>query len=71
MRSGGVSQGLIHISELSWDRIAKPEQVVSVGQSIQAVVTNVDTRRERITLSLRRLEVRRLPPPRVCYTLRG
>jgi len=50
------AQGLIHISELSWDRIARPEQVLQVGQPIQAVVTNVDMDRERISCSLRRLE---------------
>jgi small subunit ribosomal protein S1 len=51
---GGV-EGLIHISELSWGRVAHPGQVCQVGQRIQVQVMEVSPERCRIALSLKRL----------------
>jgi small subunit ribosomal protein S1 len=45
--------GLIHISELSDQRIRHPEDVVSVGQKVQVSVLKVDHAAKRISLSLR------------------
>jgi small subunit ribosomal protein S1 len=55
---GGV-EGLIHISELSWGRVAHPSQVVELGQEIEAQVLEVSPERCRVALSLKRL----LPNP--------
>jgi small subunit ribosomal protein S1 len=51
---GGV-EGLIHISELSWGRVAHPSQVVKVGQQVDVLVLEVAPERCRIALSLKRL----------------
>ena len=49
---GGLD-GLIHISELSWNRITDPSEVVRLGQQITVEVRDVDTENERVSLSLR------------------
>jgi small subunit ribosomal protein S1 len=55
---GGV-EGLIHISELSWGRVAHPNQILHVGQRIEVMVLEIAAERCRIALSLKRL----LPNP--------
>ncbi len=52
---GGVD-GLIHISELSWGRVEHPSDVVKVGDEVEVFVLDVDRERERVSLSLRRLQ---------------
>jgi small subunit ribosomal protein S1 len=52
----GGADGLVHVSELSWNRSAKPRDVVDVGQEVEVYVLNVDRQRKRIALSLKRLE---------------
>lgn len=49
---GGVD-GLIHISEMSWGRISNPKEVLSEGQSIEAIVLDVDKEKSKISLSLK------------------
>ncbi|MBC8098433.1 MAG: S1 RNA-binding domain-containing protein [Armatimonadetes bacterium] len=51
---GGL-EGLIHISELSWGRVAHPDQLLARGQMIQAYVLEIDRDSARIALSLKRL----------------
>lgn len=51
----GGADGLIHLSELSWDRGKKPEEVLELGQEIQVKVIHIDRERKRIGLSLKRL----------------
>jgi small subunit ribosomal protein S1 len=52
---GGID-GLIHLSELSWRRVDNPREVVEVGQEVEVYVLSVDLERERIALSLKRLQ---------------
>jgi small subunit ribosomal protein S1 len=52
----GGADGLVHLSELSWNRSAKPRDVVTVGQEVDVYVLNVDQEKKRIALSLKRLE---------------
>jgi small subunit ribosomal protein S1 len=52
----GGADGLIHLSELSWRRVAHPSEVVKVGEDVEVYVLNVDRERKRIGLSLKRLE---------------
>lgn len=52
---GGVD-GLVHLSELSWKRVAHPREVVEVGQEIEVYVLGVDRERQRVALSLKRLQ---------------
>lgn len=49
---GGVD-GLIHISELSWRRVNHPSEVVRVGDAVEVLVLKVDSKKEKISLSLR------------------
>ncbi|MEM9653030.1 MAG: S1 RNA-binding domain-containing protein [Actinomycetota bacterium] len=51
---GGVS-GLVHISELSWQRVSKPAQVVSVGEEVQVKILDVKPKKKRISLSMRQI----------------
>ncbi|MHB0857481.1 MAG: 30S ribosomal protein S1 [Anaerolineae bacterium] len=48
-------EGLIHISELSEERIAHPKDVVSEGQGLTLRVIRIDASRQRLGLSLRRV----------------
>jgi small subunit ribosomal protein S1 len=49
-------EGLIHISELSEERITHPKQVVREGEEVQLRVLGVDPQRRRLKLSLRQAE---------------
>lgn len=49
---GGVD-GLIHVSELSWNRIKHPSEVVKPGQVVEVVVLKVDADKKKISLGLK------------------
>jgi small subunit ribosomal protein S1 len=50
-------EGLIHVSELSWTkRIARPSDVLTVGQEVEAVVLGVNKEEQKISLGIRQLE---------------
>jgi small subunit ribosomal protein S1 len=51
----GGADGLIHLSELSWNRVNHPSEVVRVGERVRVQILSVDAERRRIGLSLRRL----------------
>jgi small subunit ribosomal protein S1 len=51
----GAADGLIHISELSWDRVANVADVLQVGQDVNVKVIKLDPDLSRISLSLRQL----------------
>jgi 4-hydroxy-3-methylbut-2-enyl diphosphate reductase len=50
---GGVD-GMVHISELSWQRIKNPAEIVSVGEEVRVYVREVDRERQRISLGYRK-----------------
>ena len=52
----GGADGLVHLSELSWRRVAHPNEVLKVGQEVEVTVLNVDRDRKRIGLSMKRRE---------------
>jgi small subunit ribosomal protein S1 len=52
---GGL-EGLIHISELSWGRVAHPSDVLESGQEVDVYVLKVDREQSRVGLSLKRLK---------------
>jgi len=52
----GGADGLIHVSELAWGRVDNPRQVLSVGDAVDVYVLDVDRKRKRIALSLKRLQ---------------
>ena len=49
-------EGLIHISELSMDRVGHPSEVVSVGETLALRVISLDMERHRIGLSLEKVD---------------
>jgi small subunit ribosomal protein S1 len=48
-------EGLIHISQLSNERVDKPSSLFKVGDKVEALVVQVDTRERRIGLSIKQL----------------
>ena len=52
---GGVD-GLVHISELSWNRIKHPSEVVSVGDTIDVYVKDIDTENKKVSLGYKKAE---------------
>lgn len=52
---GGID-GLVHISELSWERINHPKEVLKVGDQIEVKVLEVIPEKERISLSIRKTQ---------------
>jgi len=47
-------EGLIHISEISWDRVEDPNQYVKVGDQIEAKIIAID--KDRLSLSIKQLQ---------------
>ncbi|MEE1282001.1 MAG: bifunctional 4-hydroxy-3-methylbut-2-enyl diphosphate reductase/30S ribosomal protein S1 [Acutalibacteraceae bacterium] len=52
---GGVD-GMIHISELSWNRVKHPSEVVSVGDTVEVYVKDIDTEKNNISLGYKKAE---------------
>lgn len=50
------ADGLVHLSELSWERIQHPSEVLSVGQEVKVKVISIDKDKKRIGLSIRALQ---------------
>jgi small subunit ribosomal protein S1 len=50
------ADGLVHLSELSWDHIEHPREVLEVGQEVKVKVINIDREKKRIGLSVRALQ---------------
>jgi small subunit ribosomal protein S1 len=51
---GGVD-GLLHISDISWSRVNKPEDVLTVGQELKVKILKIDPETEKISLGLKEL----------------
>lgn len=47
-------EGLVHISEIAWDRVDSPSQYVKVGQEIEAKIIAID--RDKLSLSMKQLQ---------------
>jgi len=45
--------GLLHITDMSWGRIAHPSEILKVGQEIDVVVLDVNKEKERVSLGLK------------------
>lgn len=50
------ADGLVHLSEISWDRIQHPSEVLKVGQEVKVKVISIDREKKRIGLSIRQLQ---------------
>jgi small subunit ribosomal protein S1 len=49
------ADGLVHLSEISWDHIEHPREALEVGQEVDVKVINIDREKKRIGLSIRAL----------------
>lgn len=47
--------GLIHISQISNERINKPQDVLTIGQEVQVQITDIDFEKKRVSLSMKAL----------------
>lgn len=52
---GGVD-GLVHVSELSYDRVSKPSDVLSAGEDVKVKVLALDKEKQRISLSIKQTQ---------------
>ncbi|MCU1263434.1 MAG: ribosomal protein [Bryobacterales bacterium] len=55
---GGVD-GMLHVAEISWGRVNKPADVLTVGQQVDVQILKVDPKKRRISLGMKQL----LPDP--------
>jgi small subunit ribosomal protein S1 len=53
---GGGIQGLLHVSEMGWSRVADPTAVVQPGEEVTVKVLAVDEEKDRISLGLKQLQ---------------
>jgi small subunit ribosomal protein S1 len=52
---GGID-GLLHITDMSWDRISHPSELVKIDEEIEYKVLNIDREKEKIALGLKQLK---------------
>ncbi len=52
---GGVD-GLLHVGDIAWGRVEKPEDVLSLGQEIEVKVLKIDSGKGRISLGMKQLQ---------------
>ncbi len=52
---GGID-GLLHITDMSWDRVGHPSEVVKIDETIEVKILNVDREKEKIALGLKQLQ---------------
>ncbi len=52
----GGADGLVHVSEISYDRITHPSEALKVGDEVKVKIISVDKERRRIGLSIRQLQ---------------
>ena len=50
------ADGLVHLSEISWERVQHPSEVLEVGQEVKVKIINIDREKKRIGLSIRSLQ---------------
>ncbi len=49
-------EGLIHISDISWEKIKHPSQKLKVGDEAEAVILNIDVEKQKLSLGIKQLE---------------
>lgn len=52
---GGVD-GLVHVSDMSWSRVEKPEELLKEGQTVEVMVTKVDRAERKVGLSMKQVQ---------------
>ncbi len=49
-------EGLVHISDISWEKIRHPSEKLKVGEEIEAIVLNIDVEKQKVSLGIKQLE---------------
>jgi small subunit ribosomal protein S1 len=49
-------EGLIHISDISWEKVKHPSQKFEVGQEVEAIILNIDVEKQKVSLGIKQLE---------------
>jgi small subunit ribosomal protein S1 len=49
-------EGLIHISDISWEKIKHPSEKLKVGQETEAIILNIDVEKQKLSLGIKQLE---------------
>jgi small subunit ribosomal protein S1 len=49
-------EGLVHISDISWEKIKHPSEKLQVGQEVEAIVLNIDVDKQKVSLGVKQLE---------------
>jgi small subunit ribosomal protein S1 len=49
-------EGLIHISDISWEKIKHPSQKLKVGDEVEAVILNIDVEKQKVSLGIKQLQ---------------
>jgi small subunit ribosomal protein S1 len=49
-------EGLVHISDISWEKIKHPSEKLQAGQEVETLVLNIDVDRQKISLGIKQLE---------------
>ncbi len=48
--------GLVHVSDLSWERVNRPSDLYQKGQEVEVVILNIDDVRKRVSLGIKQLQ---------------
>lgn len=48
-------EGLIHISDISWEKIKHPSEKLKEGEEVEAVILNIDTEKQKLSLGIKQL----------------
>ena len=52
---GGID-GMLHVGEISWGRIGKPSDVLTIGQQVDVQILKVDPKKRRVSLGMKQLQ---------------
>jgi small subunit ribosomal protein S1 len=49
-------EGLVHISDISWEKVKHPSEKLRLGQEVEALVLNIDVDKQKVSLGMKQLE---------------
>jgi small subunit ribosomal protein S1 len=49
-------EGLIHISDISWEKIKHPSEKLKAGEETEAIILNIDVEKQKLSLGIKQLE---------------
>ena len=49
-------EGLIHISDISWEKTKHPSEKLKAGEEVEAIILNIDVKKQKLSLGIKQLE---------------